>query len=231
MTRPAIIAGFAVGILAAGAVARADKGSSDRVDASRFDTLEVYWNVGITKEDDGQAPILQSPKAQKERKQVIAGLCALAREDFVVGKGENGRGLFSKKCGASIPWTAAAERLVPRGAVASGRRGKRRPSTWLRLDFAPDGEHRHHDDGGRHTRGAGAPPAASSTTNLIGSVLGRVLTGRLCPRGGSGAAKGRARSSRAFYLAVRSSTPRVAAFGQRRRRRCQSGRRRRGIGV
>lgn len=60
-----------------------------------FKDLDVYWDAGIaTKKSSDQAPILQSPKGQKQRKAIIAGLCTMSQERLLVGKGVGGRGVF-----------------------------------------------------------------------------------------------------------------------------------------
>lgn len=110
---------------------------SPRIGDVSFASLDVYWDSGkgSSANEDGQAPILQSPTAQKERKKIVAGLCAMAKERFVAEKGEAGRGLFAKvRC--IDPAIQAEENLQPEApwrlyATGEGDR------LVLRLDYVP----------------------------------------------------------------------------------------------
>ena len=107
-----------------------------------FDTLDIYWDAGrTTVKADDQAPILQSPKGQKQRKAIISGLCNLANERLLVGKGTGGRGLF-KNTNCIDPVAAVYDDILPtsqwRLAASEVTKGKNR-LVRLTLIFAPGG--------------------------------------------------------------------------------------------
>lgn len=64
--------------------------------AVSFPKIDVHWDAGTAKVESGHAPILTSPKGQKERKAIVKALCRLAEDRLRVGRGEGGRGLFSE---------------------------------------------------------------------------------------------------------------------------------------